>query len=331
MLLSIILLIIGFVLLIKGADWLVEGAAGVARKLGIPELIVGLTVVSFGTSAPELLVNITSGLSGQNDLALGNIIGSNISNTLLVLGVSACVTTLVVKKQTTHKEIPFAILSSFILFFMANDVLFGSATTNMLSRSDGLILLGFFSIFLYYTASFAFGDKEKDETTTHHTGLILTGMVVIGAVLLNIGGTMVVSNAVNIATKLGISQKLIGLTLVAIGTSVPELVTSAIAATKGKADLAIGNVVGSNIFNIAFVLAITSIITPLSFNTDLNFDLYIMIGTAMLLFFIIHNGHFIKRMLFWSKHHLQYNIVKREGVLMLLLYVAYIVSIVARG
>ncbi len=331
MFLSIILLIVGFVLLIKGADWLVEGAAGIARKFKIPELIVGLTVVSFGTSAPELLVNITSGLKGQTDLALGNIIGSNISNTLLVLGVSACITTLVVKKQTTHKEIPFAILSSFMLFFMANDVLFGSSTTNMLSRSDGLILLGFFSIFLYYTATFAFNFNSNETEKDHHSGLLLLGMIIVGAVLLNIGGTMVVNNAINIATKLGISQKLIGLTLVAIGTSVPELVTSVIAASKGKADLAIGNVVGSNIFNIAFVLAITSIITPLEFNVALNSDLYLMIGTAVLLFFIIHSGNFVKRLLFWSKHHLQYNIVKREGILMLVLYGAYIFTIVVRG
>ena len=329
LLLPLVFIVGGFVLLIKGADWLVEGGTSIAQRMHISDLVIGLTIVSFGTSAPELIVNILASIQGSSDIAIGNIVGSNISNTLLILGSTAIVSHIVVQRNTVYKEIPFCILAAATLFVGANDVLLNNATTSELSRGDGLMLIGFFIIFMYYIFGIS-KDNHEHHTTPTTTTWWASLLVLAGIVGLGTGGEFVVRGATQIATTLGVSQSLIGLTIVAIGTSLPELVTSVIAALKGKPDMAVGNIVGSNIFNIFWILGISAIIRPLPYNVNVNPDTLFMLTTAILLLLFIKTGRNENRF-YWRKPHHEHVLGRSEGIFMLCLYVTYIVYIVWRG
>lgn len=315
--LTYFLFVVGFVLLIKGADWLVDGASSIARKLKISNIVIGLTIVAFGTSAPELIVNIMASIRGNSDIAIGNVVGSNIANILLILGISAIIFPLAVKKGTVYKEIPLSLLAVLALWFMANDVLLDGASANTLGMIDGFIFILFFIIFLYYTfgISKATGQEEKVKELKVATSVF---MVLAGIVALTVGGNWIVEGAILIAKQLGISEALIGLTIVAIGTSLPELATSAMAAYKKNPDIAMGNVVGSNIFNIFWILGVSALIHPISFTAIMNFDIYFLVFTTALLFTVMFIG---------KKHILE----RWQGVLFILTYVAYITYLIIRG
>lgn len=322
------LLIAGLVLVVKGADWLVNGASSIARRLGVSELTIGLTIVAFGTSLPELTVNLFASISGANDIAIGNIVGSNTANILLILGISAIVSPLTIQTSTVWKEIPLALLAALTLFVMANDHLIDGYPVSELSRTDGLTLIGFFLIFLWYTV----GMQKIEDGHGGKVGTlpVAAGLTLAGLVLLIVGGKLIVDGATGIVEILGISQALIGLTVVAVGTSIPELATSVVAAKKGKADIAVGNIIGSNIFNIFWILGISATIRPLIFQPALNVDLGMGIVATILLFFVVHTGAFHRRLLFWLQRS-GHVIERKEGFLMLLIYVAYIAYLGWRG
>lgn len=315
--LAIIALLTGFIFLIKGADFLVDGAVGIARRLNVPDLVIGLTVVAFGTSTPELFVNITAGISGNTDIAVGNVLGSNIANVLLILGVSAIVHPLEVTTGTVWKEIPFSLLAICVLAFMANDRIIDDAGVSMLSRIDGYVLLCFFAIFLYYSFSIAQSINGMDAHMPAATRTIAKSLllVIIGLLGLGIGGKWIVDSASAIASEMGVSESIIGLTVVAVGTSLPELATSAMAAWKKNPDIAVGTVVGSNIFNIFFILGIGASIRSLPFRKGNNIDIGMVLLSSLLLFLFMFTG---------KKHSLD----RWEGTLFLLLYAAYLFILV---
>lgn len=330
MLLPTLSIALGFILLIKGADWLVEGASSVARRARVSDLMIGLTIVSFGTSAPELLVNIIASFKGSADIAIGNIVGSNISNTLLILGATAIVAPLTVHRSTVMKEIPFGLLAAATLFIMANDMIVDKYPISELSRSDGFAFLGFFIIFIYYT----FGIKK--EKHTHHTKAekpvwLALCLFLIGLIGLAIGGKLAVDGAIVLAAIWGMSEAFIGLTIVALGTSLPELAASMVAARKGKADIAVGNIIGSNIFNIFWILGLSAIIKPLPFQPAINLDLSVVVFSMLLLFFIIHNGHIHRRITLWWAQHDDYVIRRWEGAILFTCYFIYIAYVGWRG
>lgn len=319
--LDIFLFVVGFVFLIKGADWLVSGASSLANRLGVSALVIGLTIVAFGTSAPELSVNLLASFQGNTDIAIGNIIGSNIANILLILGISAIIFPLAVQKGTVWREIPFAVLAVVVVTVMANDVFLDGATSSSLTRIDGLVLIGFFAIFLYYIFSIAKQpsnsneiDTEIEQYSTKKSVLMIFG----GLAGLVVGGKWIVDGAMQFATQLGISEALIGLTVVAVGTSLPELATSAVAAYKRNVDIAIGNVIGSNIFNIFWILGISASITPLPFSSKLGFDLGVVTLVTLLLFLA----------LFVGKRHI---LERWQGWLFVVLYIMYTIFLVVRG
>ena len=312
MLMQITCLVIGFVLLIKGADIFVEGASKVASKLNIPPIVIGLTIVAFGTSAPEAAISITSALSGNVDLAVGNIIGSNIMNVLLILGISGCIARLKVKKNTYRYEIPFVMVITLILLILGK---FGES----IDRFDGVVLWILFLMFLYYLYRLVKKGEEVpidevEEVGAKDTLLRLFIMIIIGIAAIVIGSDMTIDAAVYIAKVIGISQRLIGLTIIAFGTSLPELVTSMTAAWKGKSDLAIGNIVGSNIFNILFVIGTTALISPnaIAFENGFISDGIVAIGALFLLYAFIDNDLFLK---------------KSGAIVMLIGYIAYFISV----
>lgn len=278
------LLVLGFVLLIRGAHYLVEGASSLARKLRISEIAIGLTVISFGTSAPEFSVNVLAALAEDSEIIFGNIIGSNLVNILLVLGFSTAIYPLKIKESTIWKDIPFSILAIFLFMILANDMVINKLSQNVLTRSDGVILLLFFALFLFY----AFKLPRSKEI--HGPGIkVLSNTrtffsILVGILGLGFGGKLVVENAVEIATLLGISRKLIGLTLVAGGTSLPELVTSLVAAFKKKEDMAVGNIIGSNIFNLFFILGFSAFVSPLEYDPVMNIDVGILAICSAILF-----------------------------------------------
>lgn len=315
MFLTIILLVAGFLLLIKGADLLVDGSSSIAKKFGISDLIIGLTIVAFGTSAPELVVNVVSASQGNSDIAIGNILGSNIANILLILGITAIVAPIAVQRSTVWREIPFALLAVLMLGIMANDVFIDGMQYSIISKSDGLVLLGFFVVFLYYI----FGSARKniqeygdDDNNTKQFGVMKSVFLIIGGLIgLVLGGKWVVDSAVALATLWGMSEAVIGLTVVAIGTSLPELATSVVAAIKGKTDIAIGNVVGSNIFNVFWILGLTSFIIPLPFSVSSNIDIFANIAATFLLFLWMFVG---------KKHRIE----RWQGIVFVVLYLAYL-------
>jgi len=280
---ALIFLILGMALVIKGADFLVDGASSLAKRLDIPEIVIGLTIVAFGTSAPELVVNIFASISQKSDIVLGNIIGSNLFNILVILGVSGLIYPLQVQVNSVKKEIPFSLLVAVVLFLMANDRIFSPAAANRISRLDGIILLLLFAGFLWYTFILS-KTKGEDNGQIRIFSLWKTWIYIgLGFTGLFFGGKFVVDNAVIIARFLKVSEKFIGLTIIAAGTSLPELATSAVAAFKKRSDLAVGNVVGSNIFNILLIVGISSQISPVAFNTSFNFDLTVLMATTVLL------------------------------------------------
>ena len=287
-----ILFLLGFVILIKGADWLVSGASAIAKKFNVSDLVIGLTVVAFGTSSPELFVNILASAQGNTDIAIGNVLGSNISNVFLILGVSSLIYPLSVTKGTVWKGIPFNLLAVLVMGLMANDQLIDNKGYSNLTRIDGLVLLGFFSIFLYYSFSIAKPIEGMDEHVPAEKPGITKSvlMVIVGLIGLTLGGKWIVDGAVALATNFGMSESLVGLTIVAVGTSLPELATSAVAAYKKNVEIAVGNVVGSNIFNVFLVLGISSTIKPLPFQTRSNLDIGVVILSTLLLFFSMFTG-----------------------------------------
>lgn len=294
--LSLVLLIIGFVVLIKGADFLVDGASAVAKKFNISDIIIGLTIVSFGTSAPELVVNIAAAWEGKNEMIIGNVLGSNIFNTCLIIGVAGVIYPLTVQRTTVRKELPFSMLIIGLMFVLANDQLLRGAE-NYISPIDGLIFLGLFGSFLYYiyksskNKDIAGIDEEVEAIEAMSIGKS-TLFVVGGMAGLVIGGKLVLDNAVIFAQYFGMTERVIGLTVIAIGTSLPELATSVVAALKKNSDIAMGNVVGSNIFNILLVLGVSASIapTPISYDVAANFDIYFLLGSTFLLTFFLFIG-----------------------------------------
>ena len=287
-----IFFIIGFIFLIKGADFLVDGASSIARRLNISDLAIGLTVVAFGTSTPELFVNIIASLTGSTDIAIGNIVGSNIANVFLILGISSIIYPLAVSKGTVWKEIPLSLLAAIILFVLANDQLIDGLQVSDLTRIDGLVFLTFFIIFIYYTFSIAtrIEGMEEHVPAKHHRWPRSVLFIVLGLIGLTLGGKWIVDGAIALATKFGMSESLVGLTIVAVGTSLPELATSAVAAYKHNVEIAVGNVVGSNIFNIFFVLGISATIKPLPFQMNNNRDIGVVIISSLLLFLFMFTG-----------------------------------------
>lgn len=319
MFLHLILFFIGLAILIYGADILVRGSASLSKKLGIPAIVIGLTVVAFGTSAPELVVNLVSAFNHNTDIAVGNIVGSNIVNILLILGISALITNLKVERNTTWKEIPFALLAICAVFFLTNDILFDKGVTNILSRIDGIVLLLFFTVFMAYIIGLAKQNtNESGQEIVVYKNITSVFYVVAGLGMLFLGGKMLVNEAVLFAQMAGMSEMLIGLTVVAIGTSLPELATSIIAARKGQADIAIGNIVGSNIFNIFWILGLTGTITPITVSAVAQFDILVCILVTLILFVSMFIGR-------------KQQLGKFEGLLFLLLYITYTIAIVLRG
>jgi len=291
MIITLLLLIVGLILLIKGAGWLVDGASSLARKYHISELIIGLTIVAFGTSAPELVVNVIAAFENHPDIVFGNIVGSNIVNLFLILGISGIITPLVVQRSTVWKEIPFSLFAALILFFLVNDVMFFQSNNNIMGRIDGLILLTFFILFIIYI----FRQMRKDKDLPQPETIIKNNFkiwlfIIAGLASLVVGGKLIVNSAIQIASSMGVSEKVISLTIVAIGTSLPEMATSVVAAIKKNKDLAVGNIIGSNIFNIFLILSVSSLVRPISFDTVFNTDIFILVGGTIFLFTAMFTG-----------------------------------------
>lgn len=322
MLVDILLFLLGIVLIIVGANYLTEGASTLARRMGLSPLVVGLTIVAFGTSAPELIVSLMSALKGNADIAMGNVIGSNIFNILAIGGVTALVAPITITQSTIRREIPLMLLSFLVLFFLSYDTIFaGTAgtTENILSRGEGLTLLGFFLIFLTYT--FAIAKDAPDDPHADHTPIrsyplwLLVLFILGGLAALIYGGDLFVSSASSIARTFGMSESFIGLTIVAAGTSLPELATSVAAALKKQPEIAVGNIVGSNIFNIFLILGVSSTITPIRIGGVTALDFLVMIAAGLMLY--------IFAVLFGQR------VVKRsEGAILALSFIAYTVYLI---
>jgi len=308
MLKLILFILLGFVLLIKGADFLVDGASNIAKKFGIPELIIGLTIVSIGTSMPELFVSVTSSLQGFSDISIGNVIGSNLCNLLFILGITSIIRDIKFQKNTKYIEIPFLIFTTFMFFIIAQD--------GLISKIDSIILIISFIIFILYTIVSAKKQnvKEtlemvaKEENISVIKSIII---IIIGIVALKFGGEFVVNNATALAKLFNISDKIISVTIIAIGTSLPELVTSVIAAIKGNTDMAIGNIIGSNIFNLLLIIGVSGLIKTISYNLSYNIDFIILFLASVILFIIPHAG---------KKEY----ITKAGGITFLVMYSGYI-------
>lgn len=314
--LTYILFIIGVFLLLKGGDLLVDGASSFAKNRNISPIVIGLTIVAFGTSAPEMIVNVIAAFSGNTDIAIGNVLGSNIVNIFLILGISAMIYPISAKRNTVLKEIPFSLLAAVLVAFTANDVLIDKAAHSEISRIDGLVYLLFFCVFMYYIFGITRSENDILEVDVQKTSDKKAFLFIfLGLVGLFFGGKWIVEGAVQIAKTFEVSESLIGLTIVAIGTSLPEMATSAIAAFKKQTDIAIGNVVGSNIFNIFWVLGLSSIIRPLPFNEAGNVDILMTIASSLLLFWFMFIGN--RRML-----------DRWKGLLMTLIYIMYLAYLI---
>ena len=310
--LDVIFLIGGLALILLGANGLTDGAAAVAKRFNISDLVIGLTIVAFGTSAPELVISAMAAMGGSAEMAIGNVVGSNIFNVLMIIGVTALVMPIQVGQGTLSKEIPLVVLASFALAFMANDVWLDGGNANIISRIDGLVLLAFFLIFLRYTFAIAHngGDEEEGEKIKEMPIWKSVLFILGGLAGLIYGGQLFVDGASGIASSLGVSESIIGLTIVALGTSLPELATSVTAALKKNSGIAIGNVIGSNLFNVFFVLGCSATISPLPMGGINNVDMAVLIGSAILFWLV---GWFFKKR----------TITRVEGALMVICYVAY--------
>lgn len=314
-----VLLIVGFALLIKGADYFVDGSSNIAKLLRIPPILIGLTIVAFGTSSPEATVSIIAALEGSAEVSLGNVVGSNIFNITLVVGVAAFLYPLKVENETVRKEIPFTLLASVVLLVLMGDMMLQGVGENLLTRSDGLIFLLFLTIFMYYVIEIGLRSRNNAEEDAGSENLkwgknILFTLLGLAAIIF--GGNLVVDNATEIAYSLGMSETLVGLTIVAVGTSLPELVTSISAALKKESEIALGNIVGSNIFNILLVLGASSVISPLAVNGVVFTDVLIMIGLTILLMVFSRTS---------------FKIGKREGLILAVVYIVYLVYIILRN
>lgn len=319
MVISLLVLFAGIAILIAGAEALVRGASSIAKRWGVSSLVIGLTVVAFGTSAPEMVVNILSAINNTTDLAVGNVVGSNMANILLILGIGATIRGLTVTKGTTYKEIPFALLAMILVWIMGNDLLLdaGLTTSSVLSRSEGLVLLSFFIIFLYYTYGISKVSGEDGGKVDVYSWPISLLLFVLGLGALILSGKWIVDSAVVLASAAGLSEGLIGLTIIAIGTSLPELATTIAAVRKGHTDIAIGNVIGSNIFNVFWILGITAVIKPLPFTSTIGLDVVFTTIATVLLFLFMFVG---------KKQILD----RWQGIFFVLLYVGYIAFAILR-
>ncbi len=319
-------LLLGFLFLVKGADYFVDGSSSIATSLKIPSLVIGLTIVAFGTSAPEAAVSITASIQGQNEIALGNIIGSNIFNLLCVAGMSAFIKPLSVKKSILIKEFPFLVLSSILLLVLSDDLIFQQTQNSILSTGDGLVFLMFFCIFMYYLLEVSLNSKNEAlnsnnsyDTNIYKSTMPLSKSVVfsvVGILGIVIGGKLVVDCSSIIALNFGISEKIIGITIVSIGTSLPEFVTSVVAASKGESDIALGNVIGSNIFNILFILGISSVINPISIDNNLFLDIFIMIIVTIITYIFSIRKKDINNF---------------EGIILIIAYIAYMILVIFKN
>lgn len=313
MILNIIFIIVGFFLLVKGADLLVDGSSRIARKFNVKEIIIGLTIVSIGTSMPELIISVTSALKNQSDFAIGNILGSNISNLFFILGVCAIIKPLLFKKQTVKIEIPFVIFLTALLYIFGNN-----GDYHLITELEGIIFIVFCVLFTIYNIFISKNINNSEMEKNKNKDIKLSKsflLIMIGIILLKFGGDFVVDNASRIATLLGISERVISLTIVAISTSLPELITSALATYKGEIDLAIGNIIGSNILNIVLIIGIMAIINPIPYSVSFNKDLMIFLIGMIFLFIVPFIGE-------------KYKIERVSGFIYLISYFIYISSLV---
>jgi cation:H+ antiporter len=312
LMLPILLLLAGFAALIYGANQMVNGASSLAKRMNISDIVIGLTIVAFGTSAPELVVNALAAINKNTALVLGNVIGSNVFNVLVILGITALIAPLNVKKSTTWIEIPLSLLAALAVWLVANDILLNRMDADAILRSDGILLLLFFAIFMGYNLAVAKKEQQEESLNLPSTSLPKSiFFTLFGLALLIVGGNLIVDNAVLIAQKIGLSERVIALTIVSVGTSLPELATSIVAVRKGNVDLAIGNVVGSNIFNSFLILGVSAIISPVQVTTNAQPDLLLNITAGLLLFIFVFmgKGRVISRI---------------EGFIFLAIYTSYI-------
>lgn len=309
---NIVFIAIGFAMLMLGAKWLVDGSSAIARKYHIPEIVIGLTIVSIGTSMPELMVSFTSALEGHSDISVGNVIGSNLCNLLLILGLTSIVTPLVFSKTTKDYDISIMLFSTIIVLLLANK-------GNILSRADGILLLVLFIFFILYTIKIAQKSmnncKENEVEIPKGKMIVSVIKILVGIVLLKFGGDISVNNAVEVAQVLGVSERIIGVTIVAIGTSLPELITSIVAALKKEIDIAIGNIVGSNIFNLLLILGVSATISPIVYSIEYNFD-FILLSIASLL------------LLCFAMFGKKDTMTRFNGLIYLLMYGGYMASLI---
>lgn len=307
---QLLLLSIGFLLLVKGADWFVDGASGIADKFGIPQLVIGLTIVAMGTSAPETAVSITAALRGNADVAVGNVVGSNILNILIILGISSVITSIAVAKTTVRYEIPIMLAITFLLLALG-------ATGGKIVLWEGIVLLICFVLYLLYMFVMMkkgeMQSEELEDTKKPAWQMLLAG--VVGLALVVLGSDFTVDSATEIAKMIGLSEKFIGLTVVALGTSLPELFTSVVAAKKGKADIAIGNIVGSNIFNILFVLGTSALIIPVAFEMSFVIDCLVAVAAGVVLWLCVFRKKKLTRL---------------DGIIMLACYAAYFIYLLLK-
>jgi cation:H+ antiporter len=318
--LTYFLFALGFVALVKGADWLVTGSSAIAKRLGMSDFVIGLTIVSVGTSAPELIVNVLASYNGNAGIAIGNVLGSNIANVFLILGISAIIYGLPIQRNTVLSEIPFSLAAALLVGFLANTDIFGlEHNEHGLGRIDGVIILFFFGLFILYVFTLPSAKEDSQDPTIQAMSGAKAGLLtVLGITALFFGGKWVVDGAVQLAQVFGMSEAFIGLTVVAIGTSLPELVTSAMAAYRRNTDIAVGNVVGSNIFNLLLILGVSSVIRPLPFQQDSNIDLLVVVFSGALIILSLAIGRRL--------------VIKRyDGVIFVLCYVAYIAYLFQRG
>ncbi|MBP3950444.1 calcium/sodium antiporter [Bacillus suaedae] len=314
-----LLLLLGFVLLIKGADYFIDGSSAIATSFRISPLIIGLTVVAFGTGAPEATISIIAALEGNADVTIGNIVGSNLLNMSLVVGLTAIIFPLKVESTTIRKEIPFAFLATIVLYVLMNDIM-QNIVGNTITRSDGIIFLLFFSIFMYYVIEAARNSREQNTSIEENIEKQPIGkstlLTIGGLAAIILGGYFVVENSTVIAYRFGMSETLVGLTIVAIGSSLPELITSITAAMKKQSEMALGNIVGSSIFNILFVIGISSVISPLAVNNKMFIDVILLLGLTIILFIFSRT---------------KYTIGKIEGLILTLAYILYLIYIILRN
>ncbi|MBM7707617.1 calcium/sodium antiporter [Chryseomicrobium sp. FSL W7-1435] len=315
-----LLLLVGFALLVKGADYFVEGASKIAQSLRVSPLLIGLTIVAFGTSAPEASVSFIAAFEGNSDVAIGNVVGSNIFNITFILGVTALVFPLLVQSETIRKEIPFALLGSVALLLLISDIQLQALDSNLITRTEGIMLLLFFAVFLYYIFEVARKDRlntEENPVDSANISKLKNSLLTIGGLAgIVFGGTLVVDNSIEIALALGMSETLVGLTIVAVGTSLPELVTSVTAALKKQVDIALGNIIGSNIFNIFFILGTSAAISPLTVDSKIFSDVWLMIGVTVLVIILART---------------KYKISRIEGSVLAVIYIVYVVYIILRN